>query len=861
MTLKRVTRDLIGATLVGVAFLLVSPIFGQTPDVQTAAAASPRATSNGQYGAQSQISLQVAVGYQNIYRGSSWTPVRVSLHNSSNVDVTGTLQIPQSDQSTSVGTTPTFHGLYEAPVTLPAGGTKHVTIYVPGAGIQGHVDVTFHEEKNVVATGTAFPIGIDTSALLIGSLASSPGDTSWLASTIQQQVTTHVVRLTTATLDPLAQALNAFDIIVLSNVDTSQLDHAQVSALEAYVLNGGSLLLVGGPTWQQTLRPLPAALLPGKLVGTRVLPNLDRLRSLGSFPRSAGTQAFAVSVLTKPSGVVRAGQAGVPLVVRKLEGKGVVEYLAFDPALSPVSTGSPLLAHLVAMAAPVAITRTWSPQGFRARFEAIFRAVALTNELANVPAARLPLLAIFAALTLAYVVILGPANFLILRRIGRQHIAWITIPVLALIYVGSVFGIANHLKPNAALLNSIGIVTLGGSAGQQPATFYVSLAAPLPGTYQLTYASAALPASLPQVKSPSGFFPRNASTLQSTPLGLRLQEDPQTRVTFLAMQNWATRDLTLDTSVHIPGSVQSNLRIDAHGDVAGSIHNGTNLELRNPVIVAGQAIAHLPDIPAGATVQARVHPNSDTGGQDPTSFWSNLYGGPELNPSDAFGAFGFRDCCNQVSFPKETRLIDRMRNVIAMLSQAQALTSPGTVLLVGWSDRPLGTFTIDGVTPQRRDLNLIMTPLAVRFPSHGSFQLTDGTLAAHLVDIVPRAPQSCCFGFGGPDTPQQLSVGTGGSLTFEFDLPGSRHIHFQHLVLSTFGGEDSLGPARVYDWHTLRWIPINLSSGSFQFSAPNDFVSPGGQILVEIRATTGSGDITISDQYHALDLSGNGTVT
>jgi hypothetical protein len=121
-----------------------------------------------------------------------------------------------------------------------------------------------------------------------------------VAPAIQRQVTTHVVRLSAAILDPVAQALGALDIIVLTNVDTSQLDRAQLQALEGYVRNGGSLLLVGGPAWQETLRPLPAALLPGTPAGMRILPNLDGLRSLGAVLGVAGSQSAAVSVLSHP---------------------------------------------------------------------------------------------------------------------------------------------------------------------------------------------------------------------------------------------------------------------------------------------------------------------------------------------------------------------------------------------------------------------------------------------------------------------------------------------------------------------------------------------------------------------------------
>ena len=889
-------RTLLSATLLGLAFLLASPAVGQARDLLPDATTAGQALPKGSPAPPSPITLHVSAGYQGVYRGTAWTPVRVALHNGTNADVSGTLQVPQSSQSPTLGSSQSFHGLYQTPVTLPAGGTKHVTLYVPGLGVQGRVDATFQQGDKTLAAATAYPMGIDSSALFIGVMASTPGDTAWLTPAIQQQVTTHVARLSPATLDPVPEALAALDLIILTNVDTSQLDRAQLSALERYVQNGGSLLEIGGPTWQQTLRPLPAALLPGRLVGTRTFTDLHGLLPLGSISRPSGhpslrqsSQTAAVSVLSHPSGTILAGQAGVPLVVREILGQGDIEYLAFDPALDPVQRwkgASSLLRHLVAAAAPLAISRTWSPQGFRSRFLQLFSSVALTQELSNLPPTTLPLLTIFAVLTLLYVLLLGPANFLVLRWINRQHLAWITIPALALSYLGSAFGITAHLKSSAVQLNSVGMITLDSSADPTPsgtdpraptsigypATFYLGLVAPLPGDYHLSYNAAALPDPIPQVNL-DGFSFRSASTLHSTPLGLRLQEGSQTDMTFLAMKRWSMRDVALNTTVHIPGTVQSDLGLNAQGDIAGRIHNGTNLDLLDPVIVAGQTVTHLPNIAVGATIQAHVRPNSDVSSQDQPSIWTQLYGGPDLGGADGFG--GFRDCCDQFSFPREQRLIDRVRNATAMLSQSQSLSTLGEVLLIGWSMQPLGSFSVDGSAPQRRDLTLIVVPLSVHFPSHGSFRIRTGTFRANLVDIVPQAPQSNCCGFFSRND-QQISVGPGGSFTFEFDMPNGGYpaggarpraaglqgvVRFQRLALTVNGGAGSTTTGHVYDWHAHRWVAVDLSTGTAELPNPNRFVSPDGRIMLKLQATAGSGDLTIDSPYQDVQLSGMGTVT
>lgn len=860
-------RSLIKTMLLGLAFLLASPIVGQARALPHGTAAGKSPSSH--QGASAPVTVHVTTGYQSVYRDTAWTPVRVTLHNTTSADLSGTLQLPQNGQSSAVGASQSFHGLYEASVTLPAGSTKSVTVYVPGSGIQDLSRVTFRQGNRVLATAVTYPMGIDSSALLVGVMGRHPGDSAWVGQAIQQQVTTHVVHLSPATLDPVPEALGAFDIIVLTNVDTSQLDRAQLLALERYVHNGGSLLLVGGPTWQETLRPLPAALLPGRLSGTRTLPDLHGLNALiaGAEVPAGTAQGAAVSVLTHSSGSVLAAQTGVPLAVREVMGHGAIEYLAFDPSLNPVqswsgATRTAVLQRLVAASAPLAISRTWSPQGFRGRFLRAFTSMAITGELSNVPPFTLPLLAIFAGLTLLYVLLLGPANFLVLRRLNHQHLAWVTIPALALSYLASAYGLTVHLRSSNVLVHSVGMITLGGNPGQTgargyPATLYMGIFTPLPGDYRLTYNAPALPAPLPQIKHPDGFFWRSASTLTDTPLGVRIQEGARTDITFPGMQRWSARDVALNTTVQIPGTVQSDLAVNAQGAITGPIHNGTNLDLLDPVIVAGQTVGHLSTIAAGATVHAQVTPSGIVSGADQSSVWTHLYGGSDVG-TDGFAGFG--DCCDGPTFAQEKTLDDRVQNAIAMLSQAQPLSKLGEVVLVGWSEKPLGTLTVDGHTPQRRDLNLIVVPLTVHLPSHGAFRLRTGTLEAHLVDMVPRAPQSSCCTFFSRRV-QQISVGTGGSLTFEFDMPAAHRLQLKRLEVSVNSGLDSTPPGSVYDWRAHRWVPVDLSSESAQLVDPNRFVSSGGRLLLKLQATAGSGDIAIDDPIRDVQVSGVGRVT
>jgi hypothetical protein len=510
------------------------------------------------------------------------------------------------------------------------------------------------------------------------------------------------------------------------------------------------------------------------------------------------------------------------------------------------------------MAAPLAISRTWSPSGFRARFEHLFQTAALTGELSNLPSSTMPFLLLFALLMLGYVIILGPVNFLLLRLIRRQSLAWITIPALGVMALGSSFALASDVRASSTVVNTVGLVTLGGPSVARPATIYMGLATPMAGDYHLTSTSAALPAPLPQLSLSPGSSLRDASMLHPSPLRMRLQEDPQTTVTFLSMRRWSMRDVTLDTSVHIPGTVRSGLTLDAQGNLAGTIRNATGLDLLDPVLVAGQSVVRLQTIPAGGSVYARIEPGLGDAWQSQNGLLTQAYGGSDLSTFGDFGGFGFFG--NAPSYPREPQLIDRVRNAAGMLSQVQpmALSATGDVMLIGWTEQPLQPVSVDGSTPERRDLTLIETPLSVHFPAHGTFQLPAGSVGSHLVDILPRAPQSvcCAFGFGRDDT-QGVTVGSGGFLTFEFDLGANRRVHFRQLTVSVSGQDGGVDRGSAYDWRTGRWVAVDLLAQTAQLRHPSRFVSADGQVLLRLEST---GSLDVADPYHDVQLSGAGAV-
>ncbi|HZU11309.1 MAG TPA: hypothetical protein VFB58_00575 [Chloroflexota bacterium] len=887
------------ASILGLALLLGFPLIAGAPRASAAPLAAQQQTSAAgrhkkvkpAHHAPAPITVKVAAGFDELVRTSAWTPVTVTLHNRSSSIFSGTVEIPDSSNNNNGPPLP-YHVLYQTAVTLAPGTTKQVVLYMPGSDVGNDgVTVNVRQGRTLVVSTDDTPSTLDDQQLSIGVFTTDPTTTAWLRQDNPLPESPSYVRLTSATLSPSPAALNSFDVIALSNADLAALTSAQLAALTGYVRNGGGLILVGGPAWQETLRGLPPNLIPGRLTGSATVSRLTGLRSLTNARPPHGRTTL--SVLTQPAGLVIARQGAIPLAVQMPLGRGQILYLAFDPSVDPLlhwAGAGGMLTDLVRRVAPDAVMRgamsnggnnggpgSVSPGILFARL-GLGGPVNIGSELVNVPAAALPSILLFVLLTVCYILLLGPANFLVLRRLHRRELTWVTVPVGALLCLAMTFGVAFHLKGNTVLVNTIGVLQLDGTDGPQPLDQYVGLFAPVRGDYTLTENTSALPSTIPQFQFFYGGSP------SSNPVGLRFQEGSQTRVDFLSMNMWSMRSVALQSSVNVTGAIRAQLHVDRQGYIVGAVHNDTHLTLLHPSIIAGTATERIADLPPEATVGVRIKPVNDVLNYKYGSWvWTRMYGQPSYGPGyygpptfpllpvsslTGYAPLGQGGCCvRSIAFgggccygpapPQEKTFSDRIRDAAESLPEAQDIADVGEVVFVGWTQQPFGAISVDGAAPQRRDLTLVTAPLQVSFP-HGPFTLRTGVLGAHLVDENPQPSQnSCC-----PQPSEPVILNAGGWAVFAFDIPQAPRITWTRLNLGVdAGGADGADICAVYDWHRHAWVHEDNTYGYTRLRDPARFISPSGTLLVRLRATYDSNTIHINDIHHSLQLSGSGVMT
>ena len=95
-------------------------------------------------------------------------------------------------------------------------------------------------------------------------------------------------------------------------------------------------------------------------------------------------------------------------------------------------------------------------------------------------------------LLVGYIVLIGPINYLVLRRLDRREWAWVTMPVLIAVFAVGAYGFGSALRGSDIIVNEVAIVRGAPDATEGTAQVYLGVFSPTRGTYQVAVPGGAL---------------------------------------------------------------------------------------------------------------------------------------------------------------------------------------------------------------------------------------------------------------------------------------------------------------------------------------------------------------------------------
>ncbi len=784
--------------------------------------------------ASGPFDLQLETGYNGVAHTRQWIPVTITIQNGGG-DFRGTLAV-----STGAGLLTPVGGIaaaqpagarafvsgtfttYRLPVSLPATGRKRFTAYVLAGGEPLRVELLDTGGRLMAAAATR--VRIDDQNPLVAVISDSDATLDLLdrlpvGGTRERIQVTH---FKPAAVPLSAILLRAFDVVAIDDAATDQFTPSQQAALLDYVEMGGALLVAGGVSWRKTTAGLPSDLLPVNLRETHAFGDLPRLRArLGAPPLEHPVE---LSVGERRAGLSVVAEDSTPLIVEAARGQGRVLFTAMDFAAEPMATwpGTPALLRQVIARLVLVQPGASGASGFtfgRPSAGIEQHGQAIGSVLANIPALDLPSLPLIGLLLLAYVLMVGPLNYLLLRRWRRRDLAWVSIPLITLFFALTAYGVGLRAKGQEVLANRVQLVHLEDGWSHAYVESYAGIFVPHRGTYQVRVEGQPFVIGL-----------GNGTFGDGSPEAALLTVDvkPAVELQLANLNAWSMRGFGMEEVGAAPGTLDQHLRV-IDGRIFGTITSHLPFALTDAVIVTPASYQAFGPIAPGGTITVDVAVAGP--GATTAAIVQRIYPFlPELQKATAL---------KSGPLPSPARDTQRRYQIL----QAIAPAGIETPLFVAWTTAHLHPLQVNGRQADVRDLDALL--LRLRPVDPPAAPLAEGAIPPRLVDLSGEPLNGLGRG---------LSLGPRGTATFELTLPGAvwhdLHLRLARSLAQRGGSQGqpiNAAALSVYNYASGGWdrLPLktvgNVDEAVLESPAP--YLSPEGLLQVYLQALAPRGTV------------------
>ncbi len=359
----------------------------------------------------------------------------------------------------------TENGTVRRYVELPAGARKVVSLYVQPGAFQTQLDVTYTEPNGSVTAVAEIQV-LERTSGQVAIVGDSTGALRPQLGLSGQGARPSLIVLGIAELPERPEPLSGIATIVWAG-DATALSTAQRDSLAHWVAGGGRLVIITGPDWQLRTAGLEA-LLPTTTLASVDGVELDPLAAwVATGETDLGTATVASGPLHADARAIVEAPDGTILLSMRPNGAGQVVMLGADLAgdeLARWGAASRFWDRVVPTTE--VIDQFFGGVGFRDELVSAMR-----NALAVLPTLDVPPAELLLGVIVAYILLIGPISYAVLRRWDRRELAWVTAPILIVTFTACSFGIGRTIKGNDVVLHQVAIVRTTPSGAALVETF------------------------------------------------------------------------------------------------------------------------------------------------------------------------------------------------------------------------------------------------------------------------------------------------------------------------------------------------------------------------------------------------------
>lgn len=722
---------------------------------------------------------------------------------------------------------------YVRRVPLAKGERKRVVLHFPTSS-PVKIDVRVKRDGALVASASPRIQSFGNEFTFVGALAGQPERFAFLRDLALPGPVgrPQFVPLTPEVIPGTAPELAALDAIIIDDPDPAGLAAEQREALAGWVRRGGTLILSAGPRGQRALEILAPELRPARVEGMRSVLDLPALSSYGGKPLELQAPLALADLADLSGQVVLAeglGGAEIPLLVEGRYGEGRVLLAAFDLSGEPILGWAGKEGFFVQLLSrgrsPVG--GPWGPWGPNAKWE---RFNGFNWMLRFLPAEAFPPVRTVGLALLAFILLAGPVNYLVLRRLDRRDLAWVTLPALALAAVGATYTLAFLRDGRETLTTTLSALEIDPRSGFASQDAFVGVFAPITRRLDVD-----VPAGLAVWPMPVTYGPGPMPGPDQDEPPYRVVLGAASRVEFGPKTQWGLRTLRVSRDLRLPGAIASDLRL-TEKKITGTVTNETPYRLEDTAVVVGGRLARLGDLRPGERREVAL----DLEGKV-EEFWGGigyrLFNDPPAPPKP-----GEPPPAPPPPLPSEKQ---RRMQLADNLFNGPMGQGGLPVMFIGFTRERTLDVRLPGPDRHRFDLALVSQPLALNWPP-GAFTVPRDLITAQMIEMNG----------GGGGGPMEFHIQNGYMvLHFTLPLPSEARVQKVTLFLDAFApmegpfpgpdGKPSAPPRKaltgrtlqVYNWSTGQWDPLP-GEKTIAIPRPDDHLS-GNVLRLRVNADEG----------------------
>ncbi|MBA2263271.1 MAG: hypothetical protein H0W10_01240 [Chloroflexi bacterium] len=372
-------------------------------------------------------------------------------------------------------------------VEMPAGARKVVMLYLQPEAFQRKITVEFQEPNGTVRDEVEVRV-LEQSDQQRAIVGDGGGTLRPQLLGTDELSGPEPISLAPADIPERPEPLGGLSAMVWAG-DSASLTEAQQRSLERWVAEGGQLVILGGPDWQARTAAFAELLPVTGLAATDGVPQAALAAWSGSDAPATPDATVSTGTLHEDARALITADDGTVLASMRPVGAGHVVLIGTDLATDAHRgwAGAPLLWGRLLPSG--ALLEQFTGGGFPFQEESDS---SLSQALTTLPSLDVPPAELLLAVIVGYILLIGPVSYIVLRRVDRRELAWVTAPLLIVLFSASSYGIGRSLKGSDVIVNQISLIRSSSAGGSASVETYAGVYSPDNATYDVSVEADAL---------------------------------------------------------------------------------------------------------------------------------------------------------------------------------------------------------------------------------------------------------------------------------------------------------------------------------------------------------------------------------